>query len=175
MMDPEIVRGLLAEIEQKDLVTAAHTWRVVLYTRVLAEHFGSAQALMSAQPEQIQAIPTLGPATTKSLEEFFAIKDNKRVIIELERLGVQLVQVKPAAAPHSGMTGKTFVLTGSLASLSRDEATQAILDRGGKVSSSVSKKTDAVVAGEAAGSKLADAQRLSIKILSEAEFKKLLN
>lgn len=142
--------------------------------RVLAARFGSIGALLAAGEEEIRAIPTLGPAVAKSLEDFFAIEDNKKTVRELERLGVDLTEKKIEVRTDSPFSGKTFVLTGTLAVMGREEASKLILERGGKVSSSVSKKTDAVIAGEAAGSKLEDARRLGVQVLSEDEFQKWL-
>lgn len=142
--------------------------------RVLAAHFGSADGLLEAPPERIEAIPTLGPAVAKSLEDFFAIDENRKTIRELERLGVDLTEKRLERRTDSPFSGKTFVLTGTLSSMGRDEAGKQILERGGRVSSSVSRKTDALIAGEAAGSKLEDARRFNVRILSEEEFQRWL-
>ena len=145
--------------------------------RDLARHFGSLDAIMAADAVRLLAVPDVGPIVAQCVVEFFAEAHNREVIEQLRAAGVQWEEGTPAeAAPATtgGLTGKTFVLTGTLPTLSRDEARALIEARGGKVSGSVSKKTDYVVAGEEAGSKLAKATELNVPILDEAGLHALL-
>ena len=105
--------------------------------------------------------------------EFFHNKENRGLLEKLERLGLNMKEPKRAGV-SAALAGKTFVLTGTLKGFTREEAGRMILDRGGRVASSVSKKTNALIAGEAAGSKLEEAGRLGVSVLNETEFKKLL-
>ena len=140
---------------------------------LLAGHFGTMERLARAQKEDLERIGAIGEVIAESVLEFFKNKENVKIIERLERLGVQMRQPKKEGASPA-FAGKTFVLTGVLKGFTREEAAQHIMDRGGRVASSVSKKTDAVVVGEEAGSKLRDAERLGIRRLSEEDFKKLL-
>jgi DNA ligase (NAD+) len=130
------------------------------------------EKLQKAAPEDIDAIPTVGEAIAESLEDFFGTPANVRVIEKLARHGV--VMKEEVRRVSSALEGKTFVLTGTLEGFTRDEAAALIRERGGRVASSVSAKTEAVVAGEAPGSKLDAAKKLGVKVLDEAAFKKLL-
>jgi DNA ligase (NAD+) len=107
-----------------------------------------------------------------SVADFFKSAHNRRVIERLGAAGVVMTQARPAGSQK--LAGRTYVLTGTLKDFTRDAAEAKILALGGRVSSSVSKKTEAVIAGEAPGSKLKDAEKLGVTILSEAEFKKLI-
>ena len=145
--------------------------------RDLTRHFGSLDAIMAADAVRLLAVPDVGPIVAQCVVEFFAEAHNREVIEQLRAAGVQWDEGLPAeVAPTAtgGLTGKTFVLTGTLPTLSRDEARALIEARGGKVSGSVSKKTDYVVAGEEAGSKLAKATELNVPILDEAGLHALL-
>jgi DNA ligase (NAD+) len=140
--------------------------------RDLARHFGSMQAIMDADEEALMAVPDVGPAVAHSVQEFFAEAHNREVIRALERAGVQ---AQLESEPNRQLlAGKTFVLTGTLASLTRDEATRMIMAAGGKVSGSVSRKTAYVVAGEDAGSKLVKARELGVDVLDEQGLRDLL-
>tara|TARA_R110000851_G_scaffold165169_2_gene309842 strand:+ start:46779 stop:48821 length:2043 start_codon:yes stop_codon:yes gene_type:complete len=140
--------------------------------RDLARHFGSIQAIMDADEEALMAVPDVGPVVARSVLEFFAEPHNREVIHSLERAGVSAtLESEPN---RQLLAGKTFVLTGTLPSLTRDEATRMIMAAGGKVSGSVSKKTAYVVAGEDAGSKLAKARELGVAIVDEQGLKDLL-
>lgn len=144
--------------------------------RDLAQHFGGIQALMDATVEQLLEVNDVGPVVAQSIWEFFQVSANRQVVQHLLELGVAWSEEKPVFeldASHP-FFGRTFVLTGTLSGLGRDEASQLILERGGKVSGSVSKKTDFVLAGAAAGSKLEKAQSLGVRILDEDEFNQLL-
>jgi DNA ligase (NAD+) len=139
----------------------------------LAQHFGGIQALRQATEEEIQRVPDVGPVVAKNVAAYFGDKDNAGIVDRLLAGGV--TWPAPAAqSADSELTGKTFVLTGTLQAMTREAAEEAIVQLGGKVSGSVSKKTHYVVAGAEAGSKLKKAQQLGIEILDEAAFLKLL-
>ena len=141
----------------------------------LANHFGSIEALQDANEAGIQEVPDVGPVVAAHVYNFFQQPHNGEVIEALRERGVHWPAQKPRAAAAEGpLTGKTFVLTGTLDSMSRDEAGDRITALGGKVTGSVSKKTSYVVAGTEAGSKLTKAQELGLEILDEAAFLKLL-
>ena len=140
----------------------------------LARHFGTLDALMDAPLEQLQEAPDVGPVVAESIAGFFGERHNREVIEQLRAAGVRWKEGAPPARASAGpFTGKIVVLTGSLA-LSRDEAKERIEALGGKVTGSVSKKTDYVVAGADAGSKLDRARELGVAVLDEDEFMKLL-
>ncbi|HET7772228.1 MAG TPA: NAD-dependent DNA ligase LigA, partial [Burkholderiaceae bacterium] len=134
----------------------------------LARHFGALDAVMAASEEQFLQVPDVGPVVARSLTDFFAEAHNREVIAALLAAGLTPSHTAPAAAVSRGCAGKTFVLTGTLPGMSREEAQARIEAAGGKVSGSVSKKTFAVVAGAEAGSKLARAQELGIPVWDEA-------
>ena len=141
----------------------------------LAQYFPDLSALRRAGEEEIQRVPDVGPVVAKQVAAYFQDADNAAVVDRLLAAGIAWPAPAAGRANASGaLHDKTFVLTGSLESLTRDEATDAILQRGGKVSGSVSKKTDYVVAGAEAGSKLKKAEQLGLKILDEAALLKLL-
>lgn len=140
---------------------------------LLAQHYGSMEKLLTATEEELAGIYGIGPRIAASVAEFLAQKENRRVIKRLQDVGVKMTEVT-APAMKKILAGKTFVLTGALAGFSRDEARAAITRLGGRVTSSVSKKTDYVVAGTDPGSKYDDARRLGVPILDEAAFKKLI-
>ncbi|MBW8843884.1 MAG: NAD-dependent DNA ligase LigA [Burkholderiales bacterium] len=141
----------------------------------LARHFGTLDKLMGASVEQLLEVPDVGPIVAASIHTFFAQRHNVEVIEQLLAAGVQ-----PKESEGEGddrprpLLGKTLVLTGTLPTLSRDEAQALIEDAGGKVSGSVSKKTNYVIAGEEAGSKLEKARTLGVTVLDEAGLKALL-
>jgi len=141
--------------------------------KALAEHFRDVHALMKASIDELQAVKDVGPELANAIHGYFEDPDNRAVVESLLAAGVK---PEPPEAPAAGgtFTGKTVVLTGTLATMTREAAKEAIERRGGKVSGSVSKKTDFVVAGEEAGSKLKKAQELGVKVLTEAEFQALL-
>jgi DNA ligase (NAD+) len=140
---------------------------------LLARHFHSMEKLSSASREEMLKVHSIGEAIADSVADFFKTPENMRVIRRLEACGVRMTEPKPEGG-SSELAGKTFVLTGALKGWSRDEAAALIVARGGRVSSSVSKKTTAVVVGEEPGSKLEDARRLGVETLDERAFKKLL-
>lgn len=141
-----------------------------------AEQFGlenHLDALATADADALQEVDGVGPEVAASVHAFFASEPGQHVISELKQVGVNTQQPRTAAAPDSALKGKTFVVTGTLVKYTRSEIEALIKRLGGKVSSSVSKKTDFVVAGAEAGSKLEKAQALGIRVLSESEFQEL--
>ncbi|MFO8055259.1 MAG: NAD-dependent DNA ligase LigA [Bacteroidales bacterium] len=142
--------------------------------RVLAREFSSLQDLQKASVEELLDIQEIGPRIAKSIHHFFRQKKNQRVINKLKEAGVKpkLMQTTEKSFP---LEGTKFVFTGSLDELTRDEASQAVEDLGGRAVSSVSGETDYVVAGENPGNKLDQARKHNVKILNEQEFKSLLN
>jgi DNA ligase (NAD+) len=141
--------------------------------RILADHFGSMDQLAKAATEELQSIHEIGPTMSESLTHFFNQPENLAVIEKLRQAGVNLVSPQPASRSRA-LAGKQFVLTGKLPSLTREEAAALIEQQGGRVTASVSKKTDFVLAGEEAGSKLEKAQGLGIKVIDEGEFRAML-
>ena len=139
----------------------------------LAQYFPQLAELRRASEEEIQRVPDVGPVVAKQVAAYFHDADNAAVVDRLLGAGITWPPPAPVGA-SAAQRDKTFVLTGTLQSLTRDEATEAIVQRGGKVSGSVSKKTDYVVAGAEAGSKLKKAEQLGVPILDEAAFLKLL-
>jgi DNA ligase (NAD+) len=140
----------------------------------LAKHFRTFRALREASVEAIEEVQDIGPITAAHVRAFLDESRNADVIDQLVELGVRWPETAAATTKGGPFDGKTIVLTGRLASLSRDEAGDLIREAGGTVSGSVSKKTDFVVAGDEAGSKLKKANDLGLKILEEDEFLKLL-
>lgn len=116
----------------------------------------------------------IGEKSAESLEEWFGDAKNRELLRRLEEEGVEIIVPEKKAVASSAFDGKIFVLTGELSSFTRDEAKAMIKEKGGSVSSSVSRKTDYVVAGENPGSKLDNAEELGVKVIDEEEFKKLL-
>jgi DNA ligase (NAD+) len=141
---------------------------------LLAGDFGTIDALASASREALVATEGVGDQIAESVAFFFAQPPNLAVIERLRARGVDLTSPLRPKKPVGPLAGKTFVITGTLPSLTREEATALIVAAGGKVSSGVSKKTDYLVAGEEAGSKLAKAQSLEVPIVDEAELRKLV-
>ncbi len=139
----------------------------------LAQHFGAAEALRDADEEEIQRVPDVGPVVAKNIRAYFESAENRTLLKRLLASGVRWPKLEQAPAT-GGFAGKTFVLTGTLAHMTREAARDAILERGGKVSGSVSKKTDFVIAGADPGSKLQKAQDLGIEVLDEAGFSRRL-
>jgi len=139
----------------------------------LAEHFGSLEALESAGVEELQSVNEVGPRIAESIVEFFSIAANRKLVERLREAGLTLTGKKKQRGTK--LAGKTFVLTGTLAHFTRDEAKKMIEDAGGKVTGSVSKKTNYVVAGADAGSKLDKAREIGVAVIDENELGKLLN
>lgn len=141
---------------------------------LLAQEFGSIQALAAAPVEKIAEIPGIGPKIAESVHEFFSIPENVVVIERLRQAGVMLEEEKPENELPQTLAGLTFVLTGTLEHFTRDEAGAQLKAMGAKVSGSVSKKTSFVVAGEAAGSKLTKAESLGVPVLDESALQQIL-
>ncbi|MEN6386940.1 MAG: NAD-dependent DNA ligase LigA [Phycisphaerales bacterium] len=139
---------------------------------ILAEHFGSIEALKSATELELNSIEQIGPVLAKSIYEYFHNPQNLKVIEKLIAAGVN--PQKQKTKKSNKFEGKTFVVTGTLENFKRDEIEQMIKDNGGKVTSSVSKKTDYVLAGSEAGSKLEKANALGVKVIDEKEFLKMI-
>ncbi len=140
----------------------------------IARRFGDIDRIALATVEELTGVEEIGPKIAGSIVNWFADPANLALIEKFRRAGVKLTEERPADAGPQPFAGKTFVLTGTLAALTRGEATAAIEKLGGKVAGSVSKKTDYVVAGEEAGSKLDKARELGVAVLDEASFKALL-
>jgi DNA ligase (NAD+) len=138
----------------------------------LAEHFGSIEAIMGASIEELQQVNEVGPRIAESIREFFDEPKNVALVKRLEEAGLQFKGKKKQRGTQ--LAGKMFVLTGTLANYSRDEAKKMIEDAGGRVSGSVSKKTDYVVAGEEAGSKLDKARELGVAVIDEKKMLELV-
>lgn len=141
---------------------------------LLAQEFGSIQALATAPVEKIAEIPGIGPKIAESVHEFFSIPENVAVIERLRQAGVVLEEEKTENELPQTLAGLTFVLTGTLEHFTRDEAGAQLKAMGAKVSGSVSKKTSFVVAGEAAGSKLTKAESLGVPVLDETALQQIL-
>ncbi len=173
------IDNLLAEIENSRKLPLE---RVILglgigqvgtrTAELLAEHFGSMDALMDASAEELQEVQDVGPSVSASIREFFDEPRNRELVKRLEGFGLTFKGVKRERG--TALAGKTFVITGTLEKYSRDEAKRMIEDAGGKVSGSVSKKTDYVVAGDDPGSKLDKARELGVKVVGEKELEELL-
>ena len=141
----------------------------------LARHFGSLDAIMDAPLEQLLQVNDVGPVVALSLRTFFDQAHNREVVEQLRACGLTWQEGAPAALTPKPLTGKTFVITGTLPGLSRDQAKDLIEMAGGKVAGSVSKKTSYLVAGAEAGSKLDKAQELGVAVLDETALKELLD
>jgi DNA ligase (NAD+) len=141
---------------------------------VLADHFGDMTSLAVASYEEIEGINEVGPKIAQSVVDFFDGKQNMDIIERLRAAGLNFGGGKREVVQKKDFTGKTFVLTGKLKNYSRDSAREIIENYGGRVTSSVSKSTDYVLAGEDAGSKLEKAGKLDIRIISEEEFEDMM-
>lgn len=173
--------NLLASIDESKkrplarLLTALNIPQVGASTGdLLAEHFGDMDKLMEADEEKLQEIEGIGPEMAASIREFFANKAARHLIERLREAGVNMKQPRRHVAAHQPLAGKTLVVTGTLEKYSRKEIQDLIVEMGGKASGSVSRKTDYVVAGAEAGSKLDKARELDVKVLTEKEFNKLI-
>jgi len=142
--------------------------------QALANKFGSIEGIRNASTDELANVEGVGAVIADSISEWFSEKWHQKIIEKWEKSGVVLVDQQPKNNLKQTLTGLTIVVTGSLVDFTRDGATEAITLRGGKSSSSVSSKTDFVVAGDAAGSKLQKAEELGIPVLDEAGFKSLL-
>ena len=136
----------------------------------LAQHFESINKIMDASLEQLIEVPDIGPRVAESIREFFSDRENRKLVEELIRKGINIRTTKNTKVRKRKFEGKIFVLTGTLSTMTRDEAKEKIRQLGGEISGSVSKKTDYVVAGKNPGSKFEKAKKLRISILDEANF-----
>ncbi|NPC54229.1 NAD-dependent DNA ligase LigA [Caenimonas soli] len=141
----------------------------------LARHFGQLDAIMDASVERLLEVPDVGPVVAESIHKFFQQPHNREVVVQLRACGLTWEEGEPAARAPKPLAGKTVVLTGTLPTLSRDEAKDMLEAAGAKVAGSVSKKTDYVVAGAEAGSKLDKARELGVAVLDEEGLKGLLD
>ncbi len=139
----------------------------------LAMHFGSMDALMKTSEEKILEIDGFGEIMARSITQYFALEQSKNLLERLKNAGLNMNSLREVS--DTRFAGMTFVLTGALSEFTRDEASEIIEKLGGKTSSSVSKKTSIVLAGEDAGSKLRKANELGIRVISESEFKEMIN
>jgi DNA ligase (NAD+) len=139
----------------------------------LAQHFGKLDALIDADKEELLDVPDVGPVLAQSIGQFFSERHNREVIAQLRAAGVHWPEHAPGRTKAGPLAGLAFVLTGTLPTLSRDEAKELIERGGGKVSGSVSKKTSYVVAGADPGSKLARAEELGVQVIDEQQLRKL--
>ena len=180
-MGEKSVQNVLGEIEKSKArglarVLAALGIRYVggQNAALLAGDFGTIDALAAATRDELEATEGIGPQIAESVAFFFDQAPNRAVIERLRERGLDLTAPLRPKEPQGKLAGKTFVLTGTLPTLTRDEAAALVTEAGGKVSSAVSKKTDYVIAGDEAGSKLAKAQTLGIAILDEAGLRALI-
>jgi DNA ligase (NAD+) len=142
--------------------------------QALAGAFGTMDALLAASDDQLRAVADIGPVVAAAVHDYFAQPPNRRLIAELKDLGLRMDAPMTSGGAPGPLSGKTFVLTGTLSTMSREQATESIQALGGKVTGSVSKKTDHVVAGADPGSKLAKAESLGVSVVDEAAFRKLV-
>jgi DNA ligase (NAD+) len=140
----------------------------------LARHFGSLEALATASPEEIMQVEGVGPERAEAIAEWFSDDENRLLVAELRELGLRLEAGDEARPLEGPLTGHTYVITGTLARWSREEAKAALESLGARITDSVSKKTTGLVVGEDAGSKLAKAQRLGVDLLDEDALEELL-
>ncbi|MDY3048537.1 MAG: NAD-dependent DNA ligase LigA [Rothia sp. (in: high G+C Gram-positive bacteria)] len=177
-------RNTLKLFDQLEKAKSQPLWRVLVAlsirhvgptaARALAREFGSMQAIRSAEPERLAQVDGVGPKIAQSLTEWFAVDWHQEIIDRWAAAGVRMEEEADQSVVRN-LEGLTLVVTGTLEGFSRDSAKEAILLRGGKASGSVSRKTDYLVAGAAAGSKLEKALQLGIPVLDEAGFRELLD
>ncbi len=185
-MGEKSAANVMAELERSK---SNRLWRLIFgvgirhvgehAAQLLARRFGSLDGLNAASLEELEAVPDVGPVVAASVRAFLDVPRNRRLFERLREAGLNLEEPDTEARAADGdkdtpLSGQTFVLTGTLASQSRDEARRAIESRGGKVTSSVSKKTTYVVAGADSGSKLAKAEALDVEVLTEDQFLELI-
>jgi len=142
--------------------------------RMLAAHFGKLEALLAATEEELGAIHGIGEEIAQSVVETFARTETRELLAKFLELGVEPEETEPTAPTPGAWDGRVFVITGTLSEWTRDEAAAEIRERGGNVTSSVSKKTDFLIAGEKAGSKRTKAEKLEVRIIEEEEFHRAL-
>jgi DNA ligase (NAD+) len=140
---------------------------------ILAEYFNSVEKVASADVDELTGIREVGPVMAQSIYRFFQNRENLKMLKKLKDAGVRVTRSKSKTEPEGAFSGKTVVLTGTLKSFTRSEAEELIRRLGGRPSSSVSKDTDLVVAGEEPGSKLDKAKALGVRVIDENEFRKM--
>ena len=143
--------------------------------RILAKEYGTMDKLMKANAINLSLVEEIGPATAKSICEFFEQEQTIELVSKLRNAGVNMKNLNEEEETDNRFAGMTFVLTGALEKYTRDEASEIIEKFGGKSAGSVSKKTTYVLAGEEAGSKLTKAETLGVKIITEAEFENMIS
>jgi len=143
--------------------------------QVLVDHFGSLDALAAASREEMEQIPGIGPKLADSVTDWFARSTNRRVVEKLKAAGVRTVQEQVVVTGPQPLDGLTFVITGTLPTLSREQAKALIEANGGRVTGSVSGRTHYLLAGERSGSKLSKAEKLGVKVLDEGELRRLID
>jgi len=142
--------------------------------RALASHFRTVDALMAASAEEITDTPGMGPILAETIVETLAEDRTRELIARLRAHGLNMEEEGPAPGTEGPLAGKTLVITGTLPEMSREAATERVEEAGGKVTSSVSKKTDYLLAGADPGSKLAKAEKLGTEVIDEARLRELL-
>ncbi len=180
-MGKKSAANLIAQIERSK---TRDLWRLIFGlgirhvgergAQALAGAFGSMDALIAASQDQLQAVSDIGPVVAAAVRSYLDEPQNRKLIKQLEKAGLKMDAPLTAASAPGPLSGKTFVITGTLPTMSREDATDAIQSRGGKVTGSVSKKTHYVVVGADPGSKLAKAETLGVPILDEGGLKTLL-
>jgi DNA ligase (NAD+) len=143
--------------------------------KALARYFGNLDAIMNASEEALLEVDDVGPVVAQSIRTFFDQAHNREVVEQLRACGVTWEEGQPAERAPQPLSGQTFVITGTLPTLGRDEAKDLLEAAGAKVAGSVSKKTNYLVAGTEAGSKLTKALELGVKVLDEHQLMELLN
>jgi DNA ligase (NAD+) len=146
----------------------------VTVAQLLMDHFGSLDALAAAPQEELEQIPGIGPKLAASVVDWFSHEPNRQVVEKLKAAGVRTEAEKVEIAGGQPLEGLTFVITGTLPTMSREQAKAFVQSHGGRVTGSVSGKTDYLVAGERAGSKLAKAEKLDVPVLDEDALKKMV-
>lgn len=181
-MGPKSAENVLAALERSKKTTLARFLFALGIRDVgeataaaLAAHFGEIDALMAADVESVQQVPDVGPVIAAHVVEFFADDANRRVIDRLRGAGVSWPSMTPVEPASQPLAGLTFVLTGTLESMPREEAEDALRALGAKASGSVSKKTSYVIAGRDAGSKLRKAEELGVPVLDESAMRQILS
>jgi DNA ligase (NAD+) len=142
--------------------------------QVLADHFGSLDEIMNAGFETLQEVEEVGPKIAETITVFFSEPRNRELVERLREAGLRFTQPKKRSTAPQKLAGLTFVLTGTLEHYSREQAAELIEQAGGKVTGSVSKKTNYVLAGSEPGSKLEKAHSLGVPVITEADFEKLI-
>jgi DNA ligase (NAD+) len=146
----------------------------VTVAQLLMEHFHSLDALASASVEDLEQIPGIGPILAAGVVDWFALEPNRRILDKLKAAGVRMdIETTKTAGPQP-LADLTFVITGTLPTMSREQAKALIQAHGGRVTGSVSSKTDYLLAGERAGSKLARAEKLGVPVLDESALRKMI-